>query len=43
MRLWYLFRSQIANEFVKISTAIRTAIPAAASPTWKAGCGWETQ
>ena len=43
MRLWYLFRSQMAKEFVKISTTIRTIIQAAASPTWNSGCGWETQ
>jgi hypothetical protein len=37
-----LFRNQMATEFVRSSTTIRTTMPAAAA-TWKAGCGWETQ
>jgi hypothetical protein len=32
----------MANEFVRISSAIRTTIPAAAS-IWNPSCGWEIQ
>ena len=37
-RCWYLFRSQIANEFASKSTTIATTMPAAAE-SWKICCG----
>ena len=40
--LWVLFLSQIAKEFVRISTAISTTM-AAAARSLNSSCGWEIQ